>query len=454
MVFLAMIDLPGSMILIYKNMMKRIILFLTLATIAVAGCKKVEEDPKGPVIERPGDIVVGDDEAVNVTQQKKKLDQVAQKLMEVFPATEYEDIVEMSAELTAHCDRYFYDEEYNWDELEQALGEIGESLYDEKQTSENKWTYTYSLFFSNCTGVVTMEKNRARYKESSESKLIIKDVNGNDWEISIVPMGLRKVYLGEIISVYNDDYYDEYTEVYDVTVEIPSNLSCIVKKNGKDFASVSLSFEYDIDEEGLNLETDMIGLSLEIKIDDIVMEIKKASYDAETGKLEFSQSLKKGGYFIFSQQINGDMKMITEEEDGEMYIVGWDGEAEIYFNILGEIQIKGTCEDMAQLQEYVSGVYYSENECDRAASRANALLNLGLYYDGTSVQQARISFESVVSQDYNGEECFWIEPILVFNDDSRYSFEEYFDDDIFEELIKDFEDFLYGYEDMIENIYE
>ena len=53
-----------------------------------------------------------------------------------------------------------------------------------------------------------------------------------------------------------------------------------------------------------------------------------------------------------------------------------------------------------------------------------------------------------------GYEYYWIEPVIVFEDGSRYLFYEYFDDEIFDDLVAAFEDFIYDYEDMVENIYE
>ena len=52
-----------------------------------------------------------------------------------------------------------------------------------------------------------------------------------------------------------------------------------------------------------------------------------------------------------------------------------------------------------------------------------------------------------------GEEYYWIEPVIVFDDGTRYFFYEYFDDRIFEDLVEDFEDFIYDYEDMVDEIY-
>ena len=82
------------------------------------------------------------------------------------------------------------------------------------------------------------------------------------------------------------------------------------------------------------------------------------------------------------------------------------------------------------------------------------LVDLGVYYDGTSTRQASVEFDPVVEDNGYGDEFYWIEPVLVFGDGSRYFFYDYFDDRIFEDLVEDFEDFINDYEDMVEDVYE
>ena len=58
----------------------------------------------------------------------------------------------------------------------------------------------------------------------------------------------------------------------------------------------------------------------------------------------------------------------------------------------------------------------------------------------------------VDEDDYYGD-YYWIEPVIVFEDGSRYLFYEYFEEDDFEYLIKKFERMVEDYEDLFEDIY-
>lgn len=432
---------------------KLLAVFICVCAIASACREKNLNDPDGPVIVNPDDIIVNKNEVLDDEVQKEKLEQVAFKLMDVFEAKEYKDLIELSEVMFSHCDNYFADEDYDWSDLEDALEDIGETLYDERQKNDRKWEYTYTLFLSNCTGILTFDKDKVTFKESNEIKVIIKDVKGDDWEAVVKPKGLKKVFLGEFIDTYYDYYYgEEYTDIYNVTVEIPSSLSLEVKKNGKFFANAEVKFDYSISEDGLDVEKDRIGVEVDLKIDDLTLTLKKASYNASNGNFEYSLSFRKGDIFIFSQSISANAEIDIQVEDDEVYVNDWDGSVDFQMNILGEIQIKGSCNDLNKLSSYLEDELGSVSEAEKVAEKASRLVDLGIYYDGTSTKQARIAFEVVVEEDFFGE-YYWIEPVLEFSDGTRYFFYDYFDDRIFENLVDDFQDFIYDYEDMVEDIY-
>ena len=191
-------------------------------------------------------------------------------------------------------------------------------------------------------------------------------------------------------------------------------------------------------------------MSAKIAVDDLEYEIKKASVNAATGDVEWGVSLRKDGMLIMSQSLAANVDVELEEEDGEIV----DGEVNgasfnVEFNLLGELQIKGSCSEFDKLVEIFSEEIVSERDCERAAERASELLDLNVYYDCTSAVQASIEFDPFYDDGY-----YWFEPVIVFEDDSRYRFEKYFKERDFEDLIEVFEDLMYDYEDMVEDIYE
>lgn len=441
--------------------MKKIFYCIACAAVALVACSKNETGEKGPVIVNPDDILVNKNEVLEADVQKEKLEQVGNKLMDVFPAKEYEDMLELSEVFYSHCDRYFDSASYDWSDLDVVLEDMSEDFYVEKQRGGYSWEYTYTLFLSNCTGIVTLGKHEAEYTKADVTKVIIEDVDGEDWVAELIAKDLKTVFLGEWI-YGGDEIYDyntgEYVRPEDkhhVTVEIPNSLTFEVTKGGKFFSEVKANFDYKIDKNGLNYETDRISVSLDVKIDDVVMTLDKASVNAATGDLEYSQSLKKGGLFIVSQKLSANAKVELEEEDGEIVGGGFkDCTVNYELNLLGEVQIKGSCSDLQNLAENLGGDFETERQCERAAERATELLKLNLYYDCTPTVQARIEFDPVAEyNDYYGMEDYWIEPVIVFEDGSRYAFDKFFRERDFRDLIQNFEDFVLDYEDMVEDIY-
>lgn len=444
--------------------MKKLFYFLSCAIIAFAACSPDEKGDEGPVIVNPGDILVGKKEVLDPDTQKAKLQQIGIKLMDVFPAQEYEDMMELSEILFSHCDKYFDTEDYDWSELEEVGEDLIDDFYREKQKSSHKWEYTYTVFLSNCTGVVTLGKRGAEYQDSDETKLIIEDVEGEDWEAVLVAKNLKTVFLGEWLATYYNYEWDEesweykdveYEEIYNITVEIPNSLTFDVSREGQFVASLTVNFDYRIGNDGVDYSSDRIGVSVEMKVDDLVMTLEQASVDAATGEIVYSQTLTKGGMFIVSQKLSASAVIELEEEDGEVLEAVVDkASANVELNLLGELQLKGTCTDFVKLIEPLEEELDSERDCERAAERATALIDINVYYDCTPTVQAKIEFEPLSDyDDYYGKEVYWIAPVIVFEDGSRYLFEKYFKERDFRDLIESFEDFVLDYEDMIDYIY-
>lgn len=439
--------------------MKKLFYVIACACIVFASCIREGNGENGPVIVNPDDIIVKGKQVLDPDTQKAKLEQVGIKFLNLFPATEYQELMEIGEVFASHIGKYFDSDDYDWSELEDATEDMVDDFYKEDQKSETKWEYTYTIFLSNCKGTVTLGKRAAEFAKSDETKLVIEDVDGEDWEATLVSKNTEKVFLGEWVNTWMRGYYDEdaweYKEVemediYNVTVEIPSSLTFSVKRNGASFAEVTTSFDYKISSEGLDYNNDKIGVSVKATIDDLEVEVKKAYADAATGDVEWGVYVRKDEMFLFSQSLSANADYEIEEEDGEIVdgeVNGASLNAEI--NILGELQLKGSCAELDKLVEIFNEEVESERECERAAERASELLDLNVYYDCTSAVQATIDFEPIYDDGY-----YWFEPVIVFEDGSRYLFEKYFKERDFEDIIEVFEDLVLDYEDVIEDIFE
>ena len=390
-------------------------------------------------------------EVLDSETQKEKLEQVANKMFTVFQAREFKDLNKTTEVFLSHVEKYYLSEDYDWSELEEAGEDIWDDLYDERQRSDYKWEYTYTLFLSECTGILTFGKEGVTFKRSNATKVIFKDIEGEDWVAELVAKNLTEVYLGEWI----DAYYNGTSiceDIYDITVEIPSSLTFNVTKGEEKFASVTAKFDYSISEDGVEYEEDRFGLSLEVKIDDLVAKIQKMSVNGKTGQFVYKSSLVKDGMFVASAKFSSKMSYDLDVEDG--FIV--DAEVDnasvaVEYNILGELQVKGKCTDVNEFVKIVDKEYMTQEQSEVAAEKGTALLDLKVYYDGKNTVQAKVELEPVAYTNNQGNVKYYgLEPVLVFEDESRYLFYEYFNADDFSKLIDNFNDFILDYEEMLE----
>jgi hypothetical protein len=418
-------------------------LLIAALTILMCACRSNDPiEPDRPSIINPDDILVKENETLSADAQKQKLEQVAEKVITLCDVDEYEDIMQLCAEAVGYGSCIF-DEYYDFSELEEEWENIAEDFFSQEEISDTETRYFLYLFLSNITGTVEFDDNKATYKKGSDIKVIFHEDDGDTWEAQITPQKLKTVYLGEWMDEYYGFDYDSYEEIwytdyYNVTVEIPSSLEASLKRNGSTIAAVSFSIDHNLNKEGLDFDESYLSLNCEIQIDDLKFIASRAMVDADKGKVECQSALYKGDIFIFSESFSANADYELDEEGYPAEVE--DGAVEFRINLLGELQVEGKCSDLVRMAELADAYVEDEDEFERVIDIMNSLIDIHLYYDCTSTEQASIELEPMMETDeYYGEYYYWAEPVIVFNDGSRYLFYEYFDEDSFSFLIKKFE---------------
>ena len=214
-----------------RSIMKKSVYLLIAALTLICACHPEDKDPKGPSIVNPGDIIVNGKETLEPDQQKQKLEQVATKVLNLLPASEFEDVMDICAKALGDG-AVTFEEGYDISELEGVWEDMEEDFFSYQEISDTEVRIFLYLFFSNCTGVVEFGEHKATYKKSSETKVIYYEEDGTKWEVEITPKKLKEVYLGEWLDSYYD-YEDVWSKkYYNVTVEVPGSLSASIKRNG------------------------------------------------------------------------------------------------------------------------------------------------------------------------------------------------------------------------------
>lgn len=128
------------------------------------------------------------------------------------------------------------------------------------------------------------------------------------------------------------------------------------------------------------------------------------------------------------------------------------GKAELSADILGKLQLKGGCSNVASLLQIDEEMDDSEASVREAAVAVNKLLDINLYYDKSSTVQAKFLLDPAKGTytDYkyvNGEwqpyeaTEWYLEPVIEFTSDgTKLSVESYFGQSGFDTLISRFKD--------------
>lgn len=197
--------------------------------------------------------------------------------------------------------------------------------------------------------------------------------------------------------------------------------------------------------------------------------VENITYDGASGKGSFSRTISKNGKTLISSVASGDIRFETKKEkDGnyEYTII----EASLAKNItatvdiLGEIQVVASCSNANDAIESYDKFRQAARSDDENAARRhldnlNAKFDTGVFYDKGNNKQAQIIFDFTrevydAEWDNNGDGLinsldtyieYYLMPIIVFNDGSKYAIDEYFTEEAFGELITSFEEFCSNY---------
>lgn len=408
-------------------------------------------------------------------EQKVKLEEVGKKLMNMYSADNFDEILDL-AEYAKGA--YFY-EGYDHTQIVDRIEECGDNMVkpsgkDPVETEEdneyNKYIYETSFYLltaslANCTGEFVFGADKVTYKESDGTRFFFKDQDGKDCimelagsgnTMSVNVDGLRVYdYCGE--STYDETtgkwtYHDYYKE-YDATLTIPEKVVLNLKREGSELAGVEFNFKFNVREgQTVDLGKDGADISMKLTVGEYVFSVDRVSYNP--GKAEVKYNMSKGGTSLITLAASGAVALKNEVSDaGFNYARDLEGS----LDILGEVQVKGTCGDVDKLINAIDRFYETENEAE--LDYVNNMFTANVYYDGGSNSQAEfrlvaetyredgIDFDGDGKIDREPYEEVYLAPAFIFPDGASYSFESFFDEADFKGLIDMFSKFCHDFAD-------
>lgn len=394
--------------------MKKILFAMALAAAVLVSC-----DEQKPA------------ENIAPSEQKSKLEDVAQEAMDEYPATEFEEFFDLAEQFNEQ-----YGENYNWDQFLEYCEAKGEQIFVYNDATS---VCEFLLEFANLNGLLTLGETGASCVEYDGTKMVF-SLGADKYEVEVTTAG------EEVEAVYSyADEYDEY--LYDVLV--PEQLNVVVKKNGSDYAKVLLNFEMRFTAEGVNVNTDSFKVTATVMIGEHSFVLERSGYDANAKNVSFGCTLKNGERVIVHTNIAAEVQVSLDENMEHPELVVGRG-YDIYVDILGRLQLRGHGSDIQSIYENIQNFFEAETaqQAERAVDNINNYVDLGLYYDGSQTRQADLVFDYYPT-DYG----FGLDLLIQFSDGSKYAFFEYFNEDSFSGTINSVESWLSTYETMLERYF-
>lgn len=453
-------------------------------------------DGDGNEIELPGN---GDDNnqggepttppsgsAMSPLEQKELLDQIAVEFMQKLPSNEFSEYENLGNYISRT-----YTDDYDWENVEDWASEafdasckaIGTHQETEKETYGN-YTYTYNYIYSdysallmasNFTGHFTAKNGEWQYSKADDLQFIFNDQLGRQCVLKLATSGdVKKVHAFKLEDWVDYDYsssnnnttYNDYIDVYDYTIGVPSKIVVSLTQGGNEIINTSVNIdlssisgeEFDICKSSISLST-VTTLSNGYKVN-----VSKVAYTGNS-KASASVVISKNGEDLVTTGVSGDVNglpsvnvsaFFSEDFDEDDY--NWDNangkNAYVKVDIMGKLQIQGRLSDVVKFADYLEAAYdYEENESmfKSYINQANALGSIYLYYNNSEVKQADVAMEAFVDDTWNGITYWTAEPVLKFYDGSSYStFEAFFNDVDFKTTIRIFENLVDDYAAMFE----
>ena len=439
---------------------------------------------------------------LDTDEQKEKLEQAGLKLMDECPADELESYLN----LVDSFNTAYMNDNYDIDALIEFAANSSDKAFSEDVSAVyNEMTQTYVMeSFYNLA--VVLADHEGEFTFGADGVVLIDTLNVDGTKVNFALNG--KNYVAQIKSSgkttrafysyvkhleeneygYIDKdgnwiYVDEkvasvYDYQMDLSIDIPEKIEISLVEDGNPKVSIVLGFTQSITAAGLDPSTDNFNVNMSVVLDNgYEMTLDMLAYDGKTQTAGAGMVFKKDGQTLISGQASGSVQV---ENDTREHTEGYNSsvklvkakDLEILIDFLGEVQFKGQCSNAKELSESLDAYWdalsryddngrnknIDENEALRHLNNANAKLDFNVYYDGGSNSQAKVELEMDKRQydwDYNNDGVinaddihYGLNYVIVFNDGSRYSVDEYFDDSSFSLLIGRFDSFADEYEDL------
>ena len=368
-------------------------------------------------------------------EHKAKLEDIAVEFIGYVDLADFEEILDTIYCLSEYLE---YDEEYAYNEL--ALG------------IKNLSPIHFQRFATRALEEVIIDINDPEYNPLAG---YVYEWNGDEWEESEGQSHTIVVKWDDAVATAS---WGETTRQEWTFRELEAKAIVYVPN--------SLTFSLKIDnKEHLNIVakpniTDSKTLAPSVEVSLNGGYLISASVKADSRGLETHSSIKKGNKTLLNANTVVAINDFTDidnwlKTEGE-YFADQIKSGKVQIDILNlSIVGAGDFKDLlTDIDEITEGLYGDEYDAERwrrkmedVCDLVNEKVKLIIAYNDTDEKVADIVLQ--VSRD---DEDYYVEPILLFPDGSKYAFENYFTETAFGDLIDAIEELADDFEDMMESL--
>lgn len=393
-----------------------------------------------------------------IYKNKEDFQKVALELRNEFKASDFESIMDLAEHISNEYAEYDTENAESW--FDECLESLGKKIGSGDNYDIYESVYKLSAFKGKW---VANDKTQCWERSNANNlSLHVKDQNGNPCEITLTTSGnTKKVHWFDSNDDYYHCYYDEENgnwveelikgdEEY-IYVEVPEKVTIVVKQNGAKLAEAIINTDLSsMSGVDYNLATDKYSASATLYFNGYTVGIENLHYQnkKESG---FSFTFKHGNKTIVSAKASATPELYKSNFDEE-----WEEEDInsknnfVTVNILGKLELKGSCNNLLDLVEVI------DDEWDETTdSKINRHLKINIHFYGESEPTAKIEFECEEDGYYDS---YWGEyvydydliPVIEFQDYSRHSLEDFFNEEDFQKTVDAFESLLREFENLVE----
>lgn len=425
--------------------------FLPLAFFSIAclgltavSCSDDKNDPNpDPVPPTPDE----NETPMTPTESKQFLSTTASDFMNQFRPQDQKEVMDLANDF---FDRYGeFEMPSEWEDLAEeksparfmrrlAAGVRGASA---PQLAAAVQEWTVNINFPRFAGVYEPQGGAwVRTAKSNDIVFRFTDSTGARCEITAKALEGTNDGTYKYIDSWEDwDYengYVEYEDRYNVVYSVPRRTDVTLTKNGSKLVDGQVKIKVDLDGHTLSSSTNatVANINATYAIDGNDSKITASSTLTVSGTMLMETYAEVSGHDLCNKG-----KLENEDwDDAAGCMTRYFTEGRSQTNIMGKVQLYTAITMSRPLAGVLTSDMYwdsydyssketAEKECKKAADILNERISARVCYKGTGTEQAKIVFKPMFdSWGYDDDWEYYLDGVLMFPDESTYSFGEYF----------------------------